>query len=83
MPSSILYCENAESVNLMHDTVNYMPEGGVWYIDVDVNKVGLSTAKKLMKEATAITTTEAENKVWLFRVPLAKRRRVSYLPGVG
>lgn len=75
MPSSILYCENAESVNLMHDTVNYMPEGGVWYIDVDVNKVGLPTAKKLMKEATAITTTETENKVWLFRVPFSKTQK--------
>lgn len=74
-PSSILRCENAESVNLMHDTVNYMPEGGVWYIDVDVNKVGLPMAKKLMKEATALTTTETENKVWLFRVPFSKTQK--------
>lgn len=75
VPGSIIHCDNAESVSLMRDTVNYMPEGGVWYIDVDVNKVGLSTAKKLMKEATAIATTETENKVWMFRVPFSKTQK--------
>lgn len=74
-PKGILHCDNGVDVAYMLNAANYVPEGDSWYIDVNVDKVGLNEAKKLMKMATNITQQSTESKVWVFRVPYSKTRR--------
>lgn len=74
-PKGILHCDNGVDVAYMLNAANYVPEGDSWYIDVNVDKVGLNEAKKLMKMATNITQQSTESKVWVFRVPHSKTRK--------
>lgn len=74
-PKGILHCDNGVDVAYMLNAANYVPEGDSWYIDVNVDKVGLNEAKKLMKMATNITQQSTESKVWVFRVPYSKTRK--------
>lgn len=72
----VIDIQNGADIAYLRQAINYSPPGGTaWYIVVNVDKIGLSEAKSLMRLAGAYQGTEGYSAVWLFLIRYSRGRK--------